>query len=214
MKFKFFNAFLASLILLASNLANAGIIYDNGPSGNADGWNFGNPSSADDFLLTSDAIINGVTFWAYSNDVSNLANIGWGIAEDSGNTPGSYIATGLAASTSVVDTGFNISSLDIFQVDFSFSGVSLSANTSYWLALDSGVLGTNNTSGFSGWLWTNESVKGSSSVYGGPTNWNVPNGADNAFQLHASVDVPEPSTLAIFALGMIGLASCRFKKQF
>ena len=26
-------------------------------------------------------------------------------------------------------------------------------------------------------------------------------------------DVPEPSTLAIFALGMIGLASRRFKKQ-
>jgi hypothetical protein len=31
--------------------------------------------------------------------------------------------------------------------------------------------------------------------------------------LHRSVDVPEPSTLAIFALGMIGLASRRFKKQ-
>jgi hypothetical protein len=29
----------------------------------------------------------------------------------------------------------------------------------------------------------------------------------------SSVDVPEPSTLAIFALGMIGLASRRFKKQ-
>jgi len=28
-----------------------------------------------------------------------------------------------------------------------------------------------------------------------------------------SVDVPEPSTLAIFALGMIVLASRRFKKQ-
>ncbi|MDO6447576.1 PEP-CTERM sorting domain-containing protein, partial [Colwellia sp. 1_MG-2023] len=28
-----------------------------------------------------------------------------------------------------------------------------------------------------------------------------------------STDVPEPSTLAIFALGMIGLASRRFKKQ-
>jgi len=33
-----------------------------------------------------------------------------------------------------------------------------------------------------------------------------------AFGSKAS-SVPEPSTLAIFALGMIGLASCRFKKQ-
>jgi hypothetical protein len=32
------------------------------------------------------------------------------------------------------------------------------------------------------------------------------------FTLHA-VEVPEPSTLAIFALGLIGLASRRFKKQ-
>lgn len=30
---------------------------------------------------------------------------------------------------------------------------------------------------------------------------------------YKSIDVPEPSTLAIFALGMIGLASRRFKKQ-
>jgi|TARA_R110002060_G_C2115569_1_gene98405 hypothetical protein len=33
------------------------------------------------------------------------------------------------------------------------------------------------------------------------------------FTANAPVDVPEPSTLAIFALGMIGLASRRFKKQ-
>jgi hypothetical protein len=34
-----------------------------------------------------------------------------------------------------------------------------------------------------------------------------------AIYSYKSVDVPEPSTLAIFALGMIGLASRRFKKQ-
>ncbi|MFT5297631.1 MAG: hypothetical protein ACI9YH_003667 [Colwellia sp.] len=35
----------------------------------------------------------------------------------------------------------------------------------------------------------------------------------NTFLVMESVQVPEPSTLAIFALGMIGLASRRFKKQ-
>lgn len=35
----------------------------------------------------------------------------------------------------------------------------------------------------------------------------------NTFAMSQSVDVPEPSTLAIFALGIIGLASRRFKKQ-
>ena len=33
------------------------------------------------------------------------------------------------------------------------------------------------------------------------------------FTFAPAIDVPEPSTLAIFALGMIGLASRRFKKQ-
>jgi hypothetical protein len=36
---------------------------------------------------------------------------------------------------------------------------------------------------------------------------------DGSFTIEPTQDVPEPSTLAIFALGMIGLASRRFKKQ-
>ncbi|WP_259366457.1 MULTISPECIES: PEP-CTERM sorting domain-containing protein [unclassified Colwellia] len=38
--------------------------------------------------------------------------------------------------------------------------------------------------------------------------------AVGAFFVRDITDVPEPSTLAIFALGMIGLASRRFKKQY
>lgn len=44
-------------------------------------------------------------------------------------------------------------------------------------------------------------------------DWNSGSGSTlSRFSLN-STDVPEPSTLAIFALGMIGLASRRFKKQ-
>jgi len=168
MRVNIVKAALISIVLAFSHLTSATVIYDNGGSGNSNGWNFLNPASADDFVLTADMIVNGVTFWAYSDNVANLNNIGWGIANNAGNSPGSYIDTGLAANSSVVDTGFNIGNLDIFEVFFSFSGVALNANTTYWLALDSGVLGTNNTPGFSGWVWTNEAVKGSSSVYGGP----------------------------------------------
>jgi hypothetical protein len=42
---------------------------------------------------------------------------------------------------------------------------------------------------------------------------NVSNGAVGAYMVREINSVPEPSTLAIFALGMIGLASRRFKKQ-
>ncbi|MEH6385288.1 MAG: PEP-CTERM sorting domain-containing protein [Colwellia sp.] len=49
---------------------------------------------------------------------------------------------------------------------------------------------------------------------GSVTNLNNSTSWDRVvFTTNATVDVPEPSTLAIFALGMIGLASRRFKNQ-
>jgi hypothetical protein len=49
-------------------------------------------------------------------------------------------------------------------------------------------------------------------AYDGIQNRAISHGAVGVW-LYRTVDVPEPSTLAIFALGMIGLASRRFKKQ-
>jgi len=81
-----------------------------------------------------------------------------------------------------------------------------------------------------GWTTNSGSFSfvGTFAVVGGPANiagaWTVDlyedfddSGVDATFRESTirlnAVDVPEPSTLAIFALGMIGLASRRFKKQ-
>jgi len=48
------------------------------------------------------------------------------------------------------------------------------------------------------------------------TDWGLRNGYDDGYAVFTKwekIDVPEPSTLAIFALGMIGLALRRFKKH-
>jgi hypothetical protein len=50
-------------------------------------------------------------------------------------------------------------------------------------------------------------------VIGGTAAFSLNGKAGVAFEALPNVSVPEPSTLAIFALGMIGLASRRFKKQ-
>jgi len=50
-------------------------------------------------------------------------------------------------------------------------------------------------------------IHGSGNFYNNSTTHRMP------IALYRSAQVPEPSTLAIFALGMIGLASRRFKKQ-
>ncbi|MCJ8318134.1 MAG: PEP-CTERM sorting domain-containing protein [Colwellia sp.] len=51
--------------------------------------------------------------------------------------------------------------------------------------------------------------------YNDDGNWKslYPSGIERVWLTTNATDVPEPSTLAIFALGMIGLASSRFKKQ-
>jgi len=190
----------------------AAVVYNNGAPANANGFNFFNPSSADDFVLSASQTITGVKFWAYSNDVNNLSNIGWAILDDAGAEPGSILHSGLQASSSVVDTGFNIGSLDIYEVDFSLPSISLAAATSYWLALDSGPIFQNIQTGASGWVWT-ANVTGDSSVAGEPGSWfgHTAN-QDNAFQLNSTV-VPLPAALPLFGTGLAILGFLGWRRR-
>ncbi|XQW84213.1 PEP-CTERM sorting domain-containing protein [Thalassotalea piscium] len=66
--------------------------------------------------------------------------------------------------------------------------------------------------------WENGSYLGSwdtnsSSLAGTAYNGGWDKSSDINVQLHGSVDVPEPSTLAIFALALVGLGSRRFNKK-
>ncbi len=101
-------------------------------------------------------------------------------------------------------------------VKYSETTVNLASNGSYVeLNLNSSALAAmNSASGlfaFGGTLST--SRDGGYDRLFGYTGFGA--GGVNAvhLELNTTVDVPEPSTLAIFALGMIGLASRRFKKQ-
>jgi hypothetical protein len=60
---------------------------------------------------------------------------------------------------------------------------------------------------------TGKSISGSSNhMHGGYGAWFY-NGDVSPSGIAAAAAVPEPTTLAIFALGFLGLASRRFKKQ-
>jgi hypothetical protein len=58
--------------------------------------------------------------------------------------------------------------------------------------------------------WVNSSTVNANSSNGFYVNYSL---SGNLAQPPAPAPVPEPTTLAVFALGMIGLASRRFKKQ-
>jgi len=163
-------AMVLGLSLLITVPAHAGVVYNNGAPSNDNGFAFNNPSSADDFVLAAPTTLTGITFWAYSNNVANLADIGWAILDDAGATPGAVLHSGLAVGASAVDTGANIASLDIFEVTFTLPSIALDGGTSYWLALDSGPIFQDQQVGFSGWVWT-AGVTGDSSVAGGAGSW-------------------------------------------
>ena len=215
MKFEFLNKALAGLILSASMLvsvANAGIIFtqdyesglttqesiignfsiNNTNSNNNGTFMMGHPSNylnnaLDQYILTID--LTGVSNSFLSFDFIGNTETHWdGFV---------MLANGLLISPT---SGFTYSDEGVGHDHGGVGHVNLDGNwntlaTFDLSAFDNTVLtmawkfGTDGSVTSSGLVWDNVVVRGD--VLG----------------------VPEPSTLAIFALGMIGLASRRFKKQ-
>ncbi len=220
MKFKFLKAVAAGLILSASclvNVANAGLI------------NIGNGSTSDidctigcmdiyqqaydsSYFGSSSVTINSLSLfgkvgqsWFYSGvyDVyigymnGNYDSITTNYSSNFGSaatyTDTVNLATDMVADVLTVDLDFNYNtSLGDLLIQFTRTSEDSYGGFAY---------GTN-------YLW--------SRVY----RWAGSNGTggDSGYALNSRFDVstaqvPEPSTLAIFALGLMGLVSRRFKKQ-
>ncbi|AOW77657.1 hypothetical protein A3Q34_12825 [Colwellia sp. PAMC 20917] len=203
MKFKFLKLAVIGLTLTIGGIANAGLIYDNGGPSTYSAYSIGSSETADDFILATAYDINSVEF--YFQNFNGIT--GWGqditysFYNDNSGSIGSLIATGNGQNVTAVDSGLAwCCGGNAWEVNFDLaSTISLNAGH-YWLGLTG-------ASGSSPWWVTTSAISGYSGKINGSTVAN-----DFAFSL-SSQDVPEPSTLAIFALGMIGLASRRFKKQ-
>ena len=206
MKNKYLKVYLASLMLSIScivNIASAGLIVDNGFNVNATngaGW-YNNTATNwrtwDDFAVANDTIITSASFLMQNSASSYVFEIR---SDNTGTFGSSVFSVALSAADVTVTSvglGFN-------QFDFDLSSINLLAGT-YWASFsgNSGLYGSK--VGSFGATMIQQLNNSSNSLR---TNNYIP------FQLNGTTrDVPEPSTLAIFALGMIGLASRRFKKQ-
>jgi hypothetical protein len=193
MKFKFLNTFCVGFILLISSFANAGIIvtyYDDGTNLVFD------YSGSWDSITSSGSTFNGKfissnilmdDFYAFNGSYSRIANkITWT----------QTLGTGIFSNNFGTKYGSMIG--DTFALDFvSQTNVFLYAPTGY-------VAGDN----LAGTL----TIAGTSIAEVGLADASYDFGQYGSVHFR-SASVPEPSTLAIFALGMIGLASRRFKKQ-
>lgn len=212
MKFKFLNTALVGLILSVSSLADAALIdieysFDgtnmtliNGPD------LFAQSIAVGDVLTLTYTAEGASSYWDFSNVGSVFGN-NLGFLSDSFATRSSQGAYEVKLDgVSILSNVYNISSqssvhLGPNNIDYS----SVTSLDSFSISYE--MLSTSNVNNNIG------------SYNGGANSWQVwdlfglnQHGASFVYVEDQSTSVPEPSTLAIFALGMIGLASRRYKK--
>jgi hypothetical protein len=197
MKFKFLKAACAGLILSVSAFSNAGLITFNGTASDGDYTSLPGSYTEAGFTLTNNSGSN----YFVDNDFSTNLN-SWDDDVLEFNSLTSSQATLTADGNINFDFSsaflgsFNSAASLTFEGFFAGGG---SITQTFSLGLNTRALF--NFTGFNNL---------SSLVISAPT--------DGMFALMddltvSASSVPEPSTLAIFALGIIGLASRRFKKQ-
>lgn len=214
MKYIFLKGVIASIALAISGFANAGLIVDQSfdSSNIISGSNFsqGVSSQYDNFTLTESYDIDLISIWGgyWSSGVQPSSfDFRMQIRTDTSFESIIYDLTLIA--TTVHDTGYdhgNVPGADILKFDFDVTGITLEAG-SYYIGISSqNNPGTN-------FFWQRFSA-GTNNIPHMSFGTIYDTSGDLTLAINGStISVPEPSTLAIFALGMIGLASRRFKKQ-
>ena len=128
-----------------TSVAGQEAIFQNGMPGEID--SSGNLNAyrwADDFSLSADAVLMGISFWAWEQAVeqiggsSFLGTVFWQILTNDNDRPGHVLALGLAPTTRTdandVSDGYNL-----YRYEFTLPNVELRSDV-FWLSLHHGPL--------------------------------------------------------------------------
>lgn len=142
-RFNFFGPLLL-FVLAGTTGSMAAPLYDNGPPGQITGFEMTRWIDADDFTLSSAAVVANIKFWNVQRGSDFQSSIVWQIYSNSpNNTPGALLYSGTSLNLAHVATGGNAFGFPEFVNTFDIVPVSLQPGV-YWLALHNGPL-TNNT---------------------------------------------------------------------
>ncbi|WP_309714299.1 PEP-CTERM sorting domain-containing protein [Armatimonas sp.] len=226
---------LLGLAALAPTAQAQTTVYNNGTFGTANALTITDLTLADDFVLASPTSFDAIRFWAMDGNPGLLGDFSgdltWFIYSGSAGSPSpnaipstTIVSQGTVSggAITITDTGSVLlgdPDFEIAQLDFSIPTQNLAAGT-YWLRLKEGTAISTSDGTDVSWVDTGAANTGngfrSDDNEVTPTTWNfntTSTTVDLAFQLRSSsAAAPEPGTLALLALGVVGGLIARRRK--